>query len=74
MGDKTRCESSSPGHLNLIVVHISGFCLPRRLGLTQASASLLLSSILTWCLGLDLQGLRLVCRKLIGEVPHDQNL
>lgn len=74
MGDKTRCESSSPGHLNLIVVHISGFCLPRRLGLTQGSASLLLSSTLTWCLGLDLQGLRLRCRKLIGEVLHDQNL
>ena len=24
MDDKTRCESSNPGHLNLIVVHISG--------------------------------------------------
>lgn len=56
VGDKTRCESSSPGHLNLIVVHISGFCLPPRVRLTQGSASLLLSSTLDLVSGVGSPG------------------
>ena len=66
MGDKTRWESSNPGHLDLIVVHISGFCLPRRLA-KIAEIKLTMVTHCPFC-AKELPTLSLIC----GDIGHYQ--